>query len=156
MNKEIQSISRNLQNILDGEPWFGRPIYAILDEIDATKVNIKPNEKSHSLTELLYHMNTWTEFILKSLEKAGRDEMTAIEEMDWRSIDPATHSWEKGLTEFRSLNEKIIQLLNDKDDSLLKEMVDFRKFNFRFMLNGLIQHHIYHLGQIAYIKKMLD
>ncbi len=155
MNKEIQSIISSLQNVLNGEPWFGRPVYAILNEIDGSKVNIKPNDNSHSLLELLYHMNTWTEFTLKSLEKAGRDEMTTIEEMDWRNIDTATHSWEKGLAEFRSMNEKIIQLLNDKDDSLLKEIVDFRKFNYRFLLNGLIQHHIYHLGQIAYVKKLL-
>ncbi|MES1215895.1 MAG: DinB family protein [Bacteroidota bacterium] len=155
MNKEIQSIIRNLQNVLDGEPWFGRSVYPILDEIDESKVNIKPNDNSHSLLELLYHMNTWTAFTLKSLEKAGRDEITAIEEMDWRNIDTAIHSWEKGLAEFRSLNETIIQLLNDKDDSLLKETVDFRKFNYRFMLNGLIQHHIYHLGQIAYVNKLL-
>jgi len=154
MNKEIQSIISTLQNILDGEPWFGRSVYAILNEIDETKVDQKPNENSHSLLELLYHMNTWTAFTLKSLEKAGKDEITAVEEIDWRTIDSAIHSWEKGMAEFRSMNEKIIELLNDKDDSLLKEMVDFRKFNFRFLLNGLIQHHIYHLGQIAYVKKL--
>lgn len=33
MNKEIQSIIRNLENTLDGEPWFGRPVYAILREV---------------------------------------------------------------------------------------------------------------------------
>jgi hypothetical protein len=32
--------------------------------------------------------------------------------------------------------------------------VDERKYNFRKLLHGLIQHDIYHLGQIAYIKKI--
>jgi hypothetical protein len=35
-------------------------------------------------------------------------------------------------------------------------MVPTRSFNYRFMLNGLLQHNIYHLGQIAYVKKQLD
>lgn len=155
MNKETQSIIRNLQNVLDGEPWFGRSVYCLLEEVDASKVYISPNNTEHSFIELLYHMLTWAEFTLKSLEKTGKDEITAIEQLDWREIDPAVHSWEKGLAEFKSANEKIIRTLQTKGDDFLKEIVDFRKYNFRFLLNGLIQHHIYHLGQIAYVKKII-
>ena len=155
MNKETQSIIRNLQNVLNGEPWYGRPVYSMLDEIDPAIVYKNPAEGSHSLIDLLYHLLTWAEFTLKSLEKAEKENITAIEKMDWREINPADHSWEKGLAEFRQVHERIIQLLNEKDDAFLSEMVNHRKFNFRFMLNGLIQHDIYHLGQIAYLKKLL-
>ena len=155
MNKEIQSIIRNLQNVLSGTPWFGRSVYDLLEEIDASKVYIKPNENSHSLADLLYHMLTWVAFTLKSLEKAGEDEIRSIEQLDWRAIDPTIHSWEKGLNELKSVHEKIISAIKDKDDEFLSEKVDFRKYNFRILLNGLIQHNIYHIGQIAYLKKLL-
>ena len=155
MNKETQSIIRNLQNILSGEPWFGRPVYSLLEETDASKVYIKPNANSHSLADLLYHMVTWAAFTLKSLEKTGEEEIRAIEQLDWRTIDPAIHSWEKGLAELKSVHEKIILAIKDKDDEFLSDKVDLRKYNFRFLLNGLIQHNIYHIGQIAYIKKLL-
>ena len=59
MNKEIQSIIRNLIQVNSGEPWFGRAVYTILDEIDPAIVYQKPNENSHSLIQLLYHMVTW-------------------------------------------------------------------------------------------------
>jgi hypothetical protein len=75
--------------------------------------------------------------------------------LDWREIDPKNHTWEKGVDEFRKIHEKIIAILETKEDSFLKEIVPGREFNFRFMLNGLIQHNIYHLGQIAYLKKLL-
>jgi uncharacterized damage-inducible protein DinB len=153
MNKEIQSIIHNLQNVLEGQCWYGRAVYQILNEIDPATVYHKPTEKSHSMIELLYHMNTWAAFCLKSMENAGKEEMTVIEENDWRIIDPAHHSWEKGLAEFKSLHEKIISLLQTKEDDWLNEKVKFREYNFRFMLNGLIQHNIYHLGQIAYLNK---
>jgi uncharacterized damage-inducible protein DinB len=156
MNKEIQSIIGGLQTSLSGEPWFGRAVYSLLEEIDKSKVFVKPNENSHSLIELLYHMNTWATFTLKRIEKDQTEDMIAFEQMDWRKIDPATHDWNKALTEFRSINERIIQRLNDKDDEFLKEVVDYRQYNFRFLLNGYIQHNIYHLGQIAYVKKLLD
>ena len=154
MNKETQSIIRNLQNVLSGEPWFGRSVYSLLDEIDSAKVYITPNENSHSLADLLYHTLTWAAFTLKSLEKAGEDEIRAIEQLDWRTIDPAVHSWEKGLNELKSVHEKIISTIKDKDDEFLSEKVDFRKYTVRFLLNGLIQHNIYHIGQIAYLKKL--
>ena len=155
MNREMQSIIHNLQQVNNGEPWFGRPVYAILDEVDASKVYIKPNNTEHSLIELLYHMLTWAEFTLKRIEKDSIQDMAAFEKMDWREIDPAVHNWKKGLIEFKSVNEKIIQLLDKKNDEFLKEIVDYRKYNFRFLLNGYIQHNIYHLGQIAYVKKLL-
>ncbi len=155
MNREMQSIIHNLQQVNNGEPWFGRPVYAILDEVDASKVYIKPNNTEHSLIELLYHILTWAEFTLKRIEKDSIQDMAAFEKMDWREIDPAVHNWKKGLTEFKSVNEKMIPLLDKKGDEFLKEIVDYRKYNFRFLLNGYIQHNIYHLGQIVYVKKLL-
>jgi hypothetical protein len=75
--------------------------------------------------------------------------------MDWREINPKIHTWKKGLAEFKTIHKKIIALLKKKDDSFLKEIVDYRKYNYRFLLNGMIEHTIYHLGQIAYLHKLL-
>ena len=155
MNKEIQSIIRNIENTMNGEPWFGRSVYSMLEEADPSKAFIRPNENSHTLADLLYHMLTWAEFTLKSLEKAGEEEIRSIEQLDWRQIDPTVHSWEKGLNELKSIHEKIILAIKDKDDEFLSKTVEFRKYKFRFLLNGLIQHNIYHIGQIAYVKKLL-
>jgi uncharacterized damage-inducible protein DinB len=155
MNKEVQSIISNLERVMSGQPWFGRPVYSIMEETDPAKVSIQPGKSGHSLLELLYHMITWADFTLKSLEADEKTDITAIEKMDWRTIDPSLHSWKKGMEDFKSIHEKIIQLLNKKDDTFLPEMVRHRQYNFRFLLNGLIQHNIYHLGQIAYINKFL-
>jgi uncharacterized damage-inducible protein DinB len=155
MNKEIQSIIRNIENINSGEPWFGRAVYTILEEVDRSKVHIKPDHSEHSLIELLYHMITWADFTLKRIENDKINDLPAAAELDWREIDPKVHTWKKGLAEFKAIHKKIVTLLKKKDDSFLKEKVDYRKYNFRFLLNGLIQHNIYHLGQVAYVKKLL-
>jgi len=156
MNKEIQSIIRNLENTLDGEPWYGRPVYVILREVDESKASIKPIENSHSMIELLYHMLTWAEFTLKRIENDNINDLAAFEKLDWRQIDPQIHGWEEGLSAFIATHQQIIAILQTKNDEFLKEIVDYRKYNFRFLLNGLIQHNIYHIGQIAYLKKLLD
>jgi uncharacterized damage-inducible protein DinB len=156
MNKEVQSIIRNLQNTLNGEPWFGRPVYTILEEVDISKVYINPGNSGHSLIELLYHMITWAGFTLGKLDKNADADLTQSEDQDWREINSSIHSWTAGLEKFRKIHEKIISILETKEDDFLSGMVESREFNYRFMLNGLIQHNIYHLGQVAYVKKLLN
>jgi uncharacterized damage-inducible protein DinB len=156
MNKEIKSIIANLEKVNTGQPWYGRAVYEMLDEIDPSIVYKKPDDNTHSLTELLYHMITWSDFTLKRIEGDNEKDMATFEALDWRAIDPKIHTWKKGLAEFKAIHAKIIELLNEKDDEFLKEIVDYRKYNFRFLLNGLVQHNIYHIGQVAYVKKLLE
>ncbi len=80
----------------------------------------------------------------------------SFDRMDWIVINPSVHSWENGLDQFKFIFKRLIILLEKKDDSLLEEKVQLRQFNFRFLLHGLIQHTVYHLGQIAYLNKLLD
>ena len=155
MKKELNAIIRELENTLDGEPWFGRAVYKLLREVDPEKAFIKPNETEHSMVELLYHMITWTDFTLKRIENDKINDMAAFEKIDWREIDPSIHGWEEGLSEFIAVNQHIIALLKEKNDEFLGETVDYREYNFRFLLRGIIQHHIYHAGQIAYLVKLL-
>ena len=156
MNKETQYIIKSFESTLSGQPWFGRAVYEILKEVDESKAGTKPNGTEHSMLDLVWHMNTWAEFVLGSLENRSSEDMKVIEANDWRNIDTKVHTWEKGVDQLKTTHDKIIQILNQKeDDSFLSDIVPTRKFNFRFMLNGLIQHNIYHLGQVAYIKKML-
>jgi hypothetical protein len=100
-------------------------------------------------------MVTWADFTLHRLRGDKEKDLKAFEELDWRNIDPQIHSWSKGLSELESIHQKIIVELKGMDDSILDKKVDYREYNFRFLLKGLIQHDIYHLGQIAYVTKWL-
>ena len=153
-NKEVQSIITNLERVLNGQPWYGEAVMPMLRKIHPAVVYINPDH-SHAAIEILYHMITWAEFTLHRLQnKQDYDDKTA-NEMDWRIIDPKIHTWETGLKEFEQVHKQIVVELQKKDDVFLSEMVDYREYNFRFMLNGLIQHNIYHLGQIAFLKNLL-
>jgi DinB superfamily len=154
MNKEALSIIKNFETTLNGQPWFGRAVYILLDEMDSKKASVRPNENEHSALELIWHMNTWAEFTLANLENRSESELKDIEANDWRELVKQKHTWKKGLTHFKSIHKKIIANLGKRDDDFLSDMVPNRRYNFRFMLNGLIQHNIYHAGQLAYLKKL--
>ncbi|HEX5652952.1 MAG TPA: DinB family protein [Chitinophagaceae bacterium] len=155
MNKEILAIINEMETVLDGEPWFGRAVYEILQEVDASKAFVKPGPDAHSMVELLYHMITWAEFTLKRIEKDQSFDLEASEKLDWRQIDPQIHGWEEGLSQYIAIHQQILAHLKEKEDAFLNEKVDFRNYDYRFLLKGLVQHNIYHLGQIAYVKKLL-
>ena len=154
MNKEIQSIIKNLQNVLSGEPWYGESVYKILEDAGKTDVYKHPAETQHSQIEILYHMITWSDFTLNSIQKKEKNIIEKLEALDWRAIDPKEHTWEKGVALLKESTKNIIELLQTSDDDSLGDSIDFRTYNKRFLLNGLIQHHIYHAGQIAYIKNL--
>lgn len=156
MNKEVQYIITTLQESLDGEPWYGRSLYAILDEVDPPSVFINPDEKGHALIELLYHMITWAQAVQSILEEDSQKQISYYETLDWREIDPTIHTWKNGVNELKATHRSIIKLLQSKNDDFLALPVSQRTYNIGHMLHGLIQHNIYHQGQIAYVKKLLD
>lgn len=154
MNKEIEAIATDLQTVLSGQPWYGKSFSDLLNEVLEEKFHRKPNDHSHSIADLLYHMITWGQFTQYRLEKKQQD-MNEVEAMDWREIDPAVHTREKGIAQYTDCIGSVIELLKEKDDQMLEEKVDYREYNFRCLLNGLVQHTVYHLGQIAYVNKLL-
>lgn len=156
MNKEIQYLITTLQNNLHGEPWYGRSAFSILEAVDPSMAYMRPEESEHSMIELLYHMITWAEFTLKRVEQEKIEDMAAFNKLDWREIKPAEQTWEKGLEQFRQIHEQLIERLQTKEDSFLDDQVDYRDYNFRYLLNGLIQHNIYHLGQVMYVSKLIS
>ncbi len=155
MNKEIQSISNRITNVINGTPWFGESLFSLLQNIDPSKTNLQPAGATHSMTALLWHMNTWAAFIADWLEKKPFDP-DALAREDWRTLQPRTHTWEKGLIRFEKLHQQIISRLQKiKEDQWLQEKVEGRNYDFAFLLNGLIEHAIYHTGQIVLLNKML-
>ncbi|MET0638317.1 MAG: DinB family protein [Chitinophagaceae bacterium] len=156
MNSQVNLIIARLQETLDGDPWYGKSVYATLEGIDPGITNIRPGEQPHSAVDLIYHMLTWTEFTLKRIEGEKINDLEKFESLDWREIDPQIHGWEEAVNDFRQTNLQLIAALADKPDEWLQEKVDYRDYNFDTLLRGLIEHHIYHTGQINYLEKTLQ
>lgn len=156
MNSETSFILYSLQQSLTGSPWYGLPVYVLLRKVPPAIAFKQPGENGHSPAQLLYHLVNWAEFTLKRVQKDQTQDLAWFEAHDWDPIDPETHDWEEGLYRLEAAHESLITILAAMPDSFLDEQVDFRNYNFRFLLHGLIQHNIYHAGQIAYISKFFS
>ena len=152
---EISLIVDQLRNAYEGDPWFGRPVKQILAEIDESIAFERPYGQ-HSILDLLWHMITWREFTVDRIQHSPQMQLDYFEINDWRQLDLADKTlWQQGLERLQETQDQLLKLLETSTDDLLEQTVRERTYNFRKLLYGIVQHDIYHLGQIAYVKKML-
>jgi uncharacterized damage-inducible protein DinB len=155
-NIEIQFIISQLQETYNGEPWFGRPVVQVLADISTKTAYHKP-EGGHSILELLWHMITWREFAIDRLQGAPQLTLHYFEQMDWRALDHNDMTlWQEGKEHLKETQDQLVALLQEQTDDILGKGVAERNYSFRKLLHGLIQHDIYHLGQIAYAHKRIQ
>ena len=153
MNKEIQYLIQLYQTAYDGDPWYGKSIKSILSEIDNDTAVKKVNDQ-HSILELLYHMINWREFTISRLEEGKNTTADFFGENDWQVLDHKNLSlWERGLKLLDDTQTILIEALKNLDPEVLDKIVAERKYDGRHLLYGLLEHDVYHLGQIAFIMK---
>lgn len=156
MNNEILFIAEQMKDAFEGDPWFGRNAKALLNEVDEVTAFEKPNGQ-HSIVELVWHMINWREFAISRFKKHAAHDLHYFEANDWRVLDHSDKSlWQQGLQRLQHTQDELLQTVKEQTDELLNQNVEERKYSFRKLLQGILQHDIYHLGQIAYIKKLLE
>ena len=154
-NQEIKQIISQLKDAYEGDPWFGRAVVKLLDEVNEKTAYQKP-ACQHSIVELLWHMITWREFTIDRLQHSPQMGLAYFEEMDWRQLDHNDMTlWKEGVERLQETQIQLLTLLQDRTDEFLDNKVAERDYNFRKLLYGFIQHDVYHIGQIAYIHKLL-
>ena len=150
---EIELILSQLKDTYEGNPWFGRNAKALLNEVDEQIAFVKFNNQ-HSILELLWHIITWREFTISRLRPSPQQSIEYFEQKDWQKLDHNDKTlWPKGLKKLYETQKELIYLLQQQDGAILEQPVKDREYNFRKLLYGVIQHDIYHLGQIAYVNK---
>jgi uncharacterized damage-inducible protein DinB len=155
MQKEIDLLIEQLKDSYEGDPWFGRNARLLLGEVDAAMAIQKLNGQ-HSILELVWHMITWREFVIHFLKPAPDHSLSYFEALDWRDLDHNDAAlWQQGLEGLEETQAELLTVLAEQDDAILEHRVRERNYNYRKLINGVIQHDIYHLGQIAHITKQI-
>ena len=153
--KELNGIIKRMEEVFNGDPWYGKAVIKLLNEVNPEIVYKKDKPEQHSIIELLFHMLNWQEFTLHQLESEKEIDPERYQLLDWRETNPELHTWNAGIAEFTAAHNKILHILRTSSEELLNQKVRFREYDMRFLLNGLIEHNIYHSGQIALINKSI-
>lgn len=154
---DIEDCVAQFEEVFKGQPWYGPPFLKSLEQIEVRFWNRKWNNNGHSIAELLFHMLDWRLFVIQKLKDNDLYRIEMNTESDWRrgvSIETEKQKNEI-INQLKDTQQDIIQLLSKKPDSWLNEFVIGKDYKNSYMIQGAIQHDIYHLGQINLLHNQL-
>jgi len=151
---EIERLEEQLRLMLEGKAWHGPSILELLACVSAEQAASHPIAGAHSIWELVLHLRTDYDLVLRRLAGDGR-ELTVAE--GWPACPPCTEeNWLRTVQELRLGNENLRQAVRtfpkERLDDPLVPGVPYTAYT-QFI--GVTQHQLYHAGQIALLKRAL-
>lgn len=155
---EITRIIDQLEREHTGDPWHGSPLHAIMDDINAAQAAAKPLPDAHSIWELALHITGWKNEVRRRLSGAPAGDP---EGGDWPDPgDPSEVRWRQAVAELDRAHQELIAAITAlPEDRLYQATSDPRDrplgagVSYYVLLHGIVQHDVYHAGQIAILKK---
>jgi uncharacterized damage-inducible protein DinB len=151
MNKEIKNYLAEFKTIYNGEPFYGKPLMAVISDADTKKVFKKQSGTGHSVFEITQHLLAWRELLVKRLNGDKKASIKMDSPDDWPPL-PSTQtpaSWKELVNKIEQNHQALIKALGQWKDESLDENFAGSAYPLRTFLHGQIQHDIYHIGQIA-------
>ena len=143
-----------LSDVQDGTPWIDETFAKKIDGISEAEAFTRPLPEIHSVAELLSHLIVWRRVITDSLR--GKAYVSVFDSpKNWKTNDELKKSgWEKLKQEFYSSQKEIRSILEHENDAWLSKVYS-EGSKLKYLLDGLVAHDIYHLGQIGITVKLL-
>ncbi|MFC3560629.1 DinB family protein [Pedobacter jamesrossensis] len=151
-------ITNEIKKAFNGDAWHGNHVMQTLNNVKPENAFEHYITNAHSIAEIALHLTSWTEEVSSRLtgKTAAEPEMG-----DWPNPNDKTpKAWEKIIFDFKIANEELIRVCESiKDSHWDDETKDERNpvlgtgVTKIELVNGLVQHHAYHSGQIALLSK---
>ena len=154
---EVDRIRDQFRRAFDGEAWHGPSVLALLDGITAPQAAAHPIPGAHSIWELTLHIAAWERACLRRL---NGDPAQLTDAEDWEPInDTSEAAWETTKQQLIDNHRELLDAIAKVDDARLNDSI-YVDPNIPFSsiyvtLHGVVQHDLYHAGQIAILKKAL-
>ena len=140
------------------KPWHGSSITDVLAGIDADQASRRPIANGHTIWELLLHMTVWTREVASRVRGASPKSPPK----DWPEppLRAGAGGWQSAQDDFAAAQqdleeavaaagaEGMMRWIGDQRDPALGAGLTVGS-----VVRGIMQHHAYHEGQIALLKK---
>ncbi|MEE9374345.1 MAG: DinB family protein [Saprospiraceae bacterium] len=152
-----RALLSRIKNAFSLQPWYGVSVMKTLNAISYQNVNKCPDTlERKSIANLIAHMIVWKEFIIRKLDNDHDFDIALSSNKDW----PETYisddiEWKKLLSRLENCHQNILSRIEAKPEPEFLENVPGKNYKWMFAIDGVIQHDIYHLGQINLVKKLL-
>ncbi len=149
---ESERLGGELRRAYRGGAFHGPAIFEILDGVDAAAAAAKPVPGAHSIWELVLHVATWNRIPARRIR-----EWRALDPTDAENFppipEPSEAAWIAAKQELAASADEIAAEIASLPAERFAETVPGRSYTVLTMLDGVVQHALYHAGQMALVKK---
>ena len=148
---EIERIEQQLKLAFEGGAWHGPGVLETLEGVNAQQAAAHPVAGAHSIWELVVHIAAWEDACRRRLG-GDRADLTADE--DWPPIIDITEAaWAITKAALIEGHHKLRESIAFLTEARLDEPIVEGMSSVYVTIHGVIQHGLYHAGQIAILKK---
>jgi len=149
MNK-CQEIAEAYRAVTIKGAWYGPTVAELLERISPEAATTVPAPGAHTIAELQQHLLLWNERIRKTDESHPMPKWEA--EKEW--AEPAI-PWSELVARWRQSRDLLEERMRNFPVADLGKQTPGRSYPYEFLLNGIVQHTIWHSGQIAMVLSMV-
>jgi uncharacterized damage-inducible protein DinB len=151
---EVERIIDQLKRAFEGEAWHGPSVMEIIEGITSRQAATHPFQETHSIWELVLHIAAWEHAIVRRLS-GDRAQLSTAE--DWPPVTETTEeAWEATRHMLNQGHHELRSAIARLEESQLDQPIIEGMSSVYVQLHGIIQHDLYHAGQIALLKKAMS
>ena len=150
---EVDRIYTMLRRAYEGPAWHGPAVSEVLAGVSAEQAQRRQGE-AHTIIEIVRHITAWKYIVIRRVLGEPAREIPA--DQDWPSGYAAASKppWEAALADLARAQDEIQELLGSVSDERLNDPLANTPWTIYDLLHGVVQHDLYHAGQIALLKKL--
>ncbi len=120
-------------------------------DVDAALAGRRPLPLAHNIWELVLHITAWQTATLSAVKGQKMPELAAAQ--DWPLAGRTEQDWHNTVQQLERANQELVAAITQLPDDRLTDQVPGRDYSFYDLLHGVVQHNLYHAGQVALLKK---
>ena len=152
MTTEANRIQEQLERSFAGGAWHGPAVLESLSDVDAAKAAARPIADAHSIWELALHIAAWNK---AGVRRLNGDRADLTDEENFPPVtDTSEAAWRQTIESLKGAHRELHAAIGSVDDARLDEPIIVEMSSVYRTLHGIIQHNVYHAGQIALLKKI--
>ena len=152
MSESIERLIRQLHNTYHGPSWHGPTLRELLEDVSAKQAARKGIRNAHSIWEIVLHAAAWKRAVKERLKGTA----TSLQgEADWPPVtNDSDTAWQAAQADLDQAHEELVERVRELGPAELDRYAPAQKVSLYSTIHGVIQHDIYHAGQIALLKKL--
>jgi len=148
---ELARIVDQLRRGFEGGAWHGPALLEVVGKLSADEASASPIAGAHSILEIVLHVTATQDLVIRRLQG---DATPLTPEEDWPVVSDASEAaWQAALQALKDSHHRLLAALDARGNGELDEPVLPGHSSLYVTLNGLVQHNLYHAGQIAVLRK---